>query len=165
MVHSLKRRRYVLLCACSYIIISFIPSSHLTRSPAQFPHPQISSIVHQFVVASAFVTFLVIIVFVGIGSGWMVLEVPPVAGFIILALAMLLMAYVEALHYSCVNLVNANPEEFEGIYPGAAAAQRQVNTQTKMKQFLLGRQGFVIAIVFITAQLTNFGKYQNSQFG
>lgn len=66
------------------------------------------------------------------------------------------MAYIEALHYSCVNLSECDPAVFEKKYPQAAENQRLVNTPTLVKRFLLGRQGFVIAVVFVAAQLTNF---------
>ncbi len=110
----------------------------------------------KFFLSSCVVMFLISIVLTGIANEWMVMEVHPVAAYIILACVLVLMGYVEALHYSCVNLALVDPTEFEDKYPAAAANQRLVNSQTLVKRFLLGRQGFVIAIVFTVAQLTTF---------
>ncbi len=119
----------------------------------------------KLLIASSVVLFLTAIVVTGIANGWMVMKVPPVAGFIILGFVLTLMAYVEALHYSCVNLSGVDPAVFEQKYPRAAENQRLVNTPTLVKRFLLGRQGFVIAIVFVTAQLTTFPDFPDDLWG
>lgn len=117
------------------------------------------------VIASSVVIFLISIVLVGIGHEYMVMKVHPIAAYIILACVLTLMGYVEALHYSCVNMVNDDPTTYEANYPRAAAAQRLVNSQVLLKRFLLGRQGFVIAIVFIVAQLTTFPNMPDDFWG
>ena len=57
----------------------------------------------KMLIACVVVSFLVSIVLVGIGHEYMVMEVHPVAAYIILACVLVLMGYVEALHYSCVR--------------------------------------------------------------
>ena len=51
--------------------------------------------------ASAVVICLVIIAFTGIANGWCILQTPPAVSFILLFGALILLAYVEALHYAC----------------------------------------------------------------
>ena len=119
----------------------------------------------KMVMGSLVVSFLAAVAFTGNASGWMVMEVHTAAAFIILACVLVLMGFVEALHYSCVNLEKADPVTFEKNYPRAAENQRLVNNPTLVKRFLLGRQGFVIAIVFICAQLTNFPGMPKDMWG
>jgi len=66
-----------------------------------------------------------------------------------------LLAYVEALHYACVACEKWDPKIMEG-YPRAQKCHALVDTPVKLKKFLVGRQFFVIFVVFLIAQLTAF---------
>ena len=131
-------------------------ASHVQKTAVESQSYEVMLEWFKLIVASAVVLFLISIVFTGIGNGWMVMRVHPAIGFLILFCILVLMAYVEALHYSCVNLEKVDPAAFEKEYPRAAENQRLVNNATLVKRFLLGRQGFVIAIVFTATQLTAF---------
>ena len=48
------------------------------------------------------VALLTVVLFIGVSLMWGVLKVFPVVNFILLFVAIILLAYVEALHYGCV---------------------------------------------------------------
>ena len=66
-----------------------------------------------------------------------------------------LLAYVEALHYVCVACEKWDAKLLIK-YPRALKCHALVNTPVKLKKFLVGRQFFVIFVVFLIAQLTSF---------
>ena len=67
-----------------------------------------------------------------------------------------LLAYVEALHYACVCCEKWDRAVIGPEYPRALKCHDLVNTPVKLKKFLVGRQFFVIFVVFLIAQLTAF---------
>lgn len=58
----------------------------------------------KLVVATCVVNLLVVVVFVGVAKGYCVLEIPPIVNFLLLFLAIVLLAYCEALHYAIVSI-------------------------------------------------------------
>ena len=58
----------------------------------------------KLVVATCVVNLLVVVVFVGVAKGYCVLEIPPIVNFLLLFLALVLLAYCEALHYAIVSI-------------------------------------------------------------
>jgi hypothetical protein len=66
-----------------------------------------------------------------------------------------LLAYVEALHYACVACEKWDSSVLKD-YPRALRCHALVDTPVKLKKFLVGRQFFVIFVVFLLAQLTAF---------
>lgn len=52
-------------------------------------------------VATCVVFLLVAVACVGIGNRWCILDIHPAGGFIVLLMALTLLAYCEALHYAC----------------------------------------------------------------
>lgn len=58
----------------------------------------------KLVVATCVVNLLVVVVFVGVAKGYCVLEIPPIVNFLLLFLALVLLAYCEALHYAVVSI-------------------------------------------------------------
>lgn len=63
---------------------------------------------------------------------------------------------MEALHYACVAVEKWDMSTYNQMYPRAARCQKLVDTPEKVKRFLVGRQFFVIFIVFLMAQITTF---------
>lgn len=58
----------------------------------------------KLVIGTCVVNLLVIVVFVGVAKGYCVLQIPAIANFILLFLALTLLAYCEALHYAIVSI-------------------------------------------------------------
>ena len=110
----------------------------------------------RLVVCSVIVLLLIVIDCIGIANGWMVLDVHPVLAFFLLVGSLMLLAMVEALHYSCVAMERLDMSHMKKSHPTATACQELVNSADKVKRFLNGRQFFVIFVVFLIAQLTNF---------
>lgn len=110
----------------------------------------------KLVVSSAVVFLLLLVVFVGIGLVYCVLKLHPAANFFILFFCTILLAYVEALHYACVAVEKWDMKHHAAEYPRALRCHALVDTPEKVKKFLVGRQFFVIFVVFFIAQVTVF---------
>ena len=100
------------------------------------------------------VTLSILVICHGIVQDWCVLKFNPAALFIILILALTLLAYVEALHYSNVSVERWDMSVYQEKFPRACKVQLLVNSNVKVQRFLVGRQFFVIFVVFIIAQCT-----------
>ena len=86
----------------------------------------------KLVFSSCITAALIIVVFAGVSLGWCVLATPPPATFILLIFALILLAYVEALHYACVAVEKWNMEEYKEKYPRAYRCWDLVNTPGKV---------------------------------
>jgi hypothetical protein len=102
------------------------------------------------------ITLLIIIYLIGIANRWCILQTTPVVTFILLSVALILLAYVEALHYACVAVERWDMPSYEEKFPRAVKCWRLVDNPEKVKKFLVGRQFFVIFVVFLIAQITSF---------
>eukprot|EP01039_Chlorochromonas_danica_P000389 gene389-422_t len=102
------------------------------------------------------VTLLIIVLFVGVALGYSVLEAPPPANFVLLFFGLLLLAYVEALHYACVAVEKWDMSIYAERFPRAMKCQKLVDSPEKVKKFLVGRQFFVIFVVFLISEITTF---------
>lgn len=120
----------------------------------------------KLVIASMAVFLLILIVFVGVSLTYCILKLFPVANFILMFGALILLAYVEALHYAAVAVEKWDMTAYAERYPRAVKCHSFVDTPEKVKKFLVGRQFFVIFVVFLLAQITTFeGKIQpNANF-
>jgi len=107
-------------------------------------------------IAFCVVTVLVLVVFAGVALGYCILEVHPVVNFILLSLALTLLAYVEALHYSVIAIEKWDMLQYEDKYPRAVKCWKLVDNPVNVKKFIVGRQFFVIFVVFLIAQITSF---------
>lgn len=56
----------------------------------------------KLVIGSAAVFLLILVAFVGVALTYCVLKIFPLANFALLFIALVLLAYIEALHYGCV---------------------------------------------------------------
>lgn len=110
----------------------------------------------KLVIGSIAVFLLIVVLLIGVGSGYSVLKLPPPANFVLLFFALVLLAYVEALHYACVAIEKWDMEKYTDKYPRAVQVHSYVNTPEKVQKFLVGRQFFVIFIVFLIAEITTF---------
>lgn len=110
----------------------------------------------KLVIASMAVFLLILVVFVGVSLTYCILKIFPVANFILMFGALILLAYVEALHYAAVAVEKWDMTAYTERYPRAVKCHSFVDTPEKVKKFLVGRQFFVIFVVFLLAQITTF---------
>jgi hypothetical protein len=85
-----------------------------------------------------------------------VFQAHPALLFIILFAATTLLGYVEALHYACVAVEKWDMTPYRERFPRACETQKLVKNNRLVQQFLVGRQFFVIFVVFTIAQITSF---------
>jgi hypothetical protein len=115
----------------------------------------------KLVVGSGAVFLLLVVVFVGVSLQYCVLKLFPVYNFLLLFVCIVLLAYVEALHYACVAVQKWDMAKYADLFPRAVKCHALVDTPEKVQKFLVGRQFFVIFVVFCIAQVTSFpGKRQ-----
>eukprot|EP00457_Paulinella_chromatophora_P010201 gb/GEZN01010295.1/.p1 GENE.gb/GEZN01010295.1/~~gb/GEZN01010295.1/.p1 ORF type:complete len:346 (-),score=51.03 gb/GEZN01010295.1/:161-1198(-) len=92
----------------------------------------------------------------GIGNGLALLPGPAWLHFIILIAAVTLLGYLEGLQVAVLALENLDYTVYRDQYPNGARLMDRAVLPEGVKQFLCGRQFFVVFVVFIVAQLTTF---------
>jgi hypothetical protein len=102
------------------------------------------------------VFLLILVVFACVALGYSVLQAFPAINFVLMFGCLILLAYVEALHYSVVAIEKWDMAQYAERYPRAVKCHSLVDTPEKVKKFLVGRQFFVIFVVFLLAQITTF---------
>ena len=110
----------------------------------------------KLVMSTIVVTALILVVFAGVALGYSVLSAPFYVNYILMFMCLTLLAYVEALHYGCVAVEKWDMEKYAAEYPRALKCHALVDTPEKVKKFLVGRQFFVIFVVFLLAEITTF---------
>jgi len=110
----------------------------------------------KLVIASGVVITLILVIFIGVSLGWCVLKVNPGVNFILMFCALLLLAYLESLHFGVVSIEKWDMEQYKDRFPRAYKCHLLVDTPVKVKKFLVGRQFFVLSVVFLLAQITSF---------
>jgi hypothetical protein len=110
----------------------------------------------KLVIGTIAVSLLILVIFIGVALRYSVLQLHPVANFILLFFGLLLLAYVEALHYAVVAVEKWDMSLYSDKFPRAAKCHTLVDTPEKVKKFLVGRQFFVIFVVFLIAEITTF---------
>jgi len=93
------------------------------------------------------------------GNGYAILDGHPAVLSCILALVVVQLAYLEGLQVAIMALQGVDREEFRHMRRAYSShelvtAQRGLNVQ----RFLVGRQFFVVFVVFLAAQLTTYSK-------
>ena len=69
-----------------------------------------------------------------------------------------------ALHYGVVAIEKWDMTKYAQDYPRACSLHKYVDTPVKVKKFLVGRQFFVIFVVFLIAQITSFPHIPKSKY-
>lgn len=110
----------------------------------------------KLVVSSLVVVTLVLVILVCISLGYCTLQLFPAINYVLMLLCLTLLAYVEALHYAVVAVEKWDMSIYKERYPRAVKVHSLVDTPKKVKKFLVGRQFFVIFVVFLLAQITTF---------
>jgi hypothetical protein len=101
----------------------------------------------KLVTASLVVGALLVVVGVGIVNKYCILQLHPAINFLLLFGAIVLLAYVEALHYGVVAIEKWDMDKYALEYPRACKMHKLVDTPVKVKKFLVGRQFFVVSSV------------------
>jgi hypothetical protein len=60
------------------------------------------------------------------------------------------------LHYAVVSVEKWDMSQYAESYPRAVKCHKLVDTPEKVKKFLVGRQFFVLFVVFLIASITSF---------
>ena len=96
------------------------------------------------------------IVGVGIANGYYVLPTPPGATFILFALTLCLLFYLEGLMIAIVNTQYWDKDTFKEAYPRAWMIHELVNRPDNVKRFIIGRQFCTVLVCFLIAQVSTF---------
>lgn len=115
--------------------------------------------------STCLVCFALCIIFYCVSMRYCILQTYPVVLFIILFAATTLLAYVEALHYANVAVEKWDMTPYKERFPRACETQKLVKTNKLVQQFLVGRQFFVIFVVFTIAQITSFPYIPSNLWG
>jgi hypothetical protein len=92
----------------------------------------------------------------GIWTGEAVLPVHPVAVFIIFCLSGIFLAHLEGLQVAILVAEGKDREPYAESHPRAYALMKVATTEKNVRRFLIGRQFFVIFVVFLINQCTIF---------
>lgn len=140
--------------------------SHKGGDPASKPNESAELLQRlQYLVVTLVVVCSLIVVLYGIAMGYAVLQVHPVVLYLLLVSSLTLLGYVEALHYSNVSIERYDMTPYAEEYPKSCKVQSLVNTNEKVQRFLVGRQFFVIFVVFIVAQCTTLPHFPEDFLG
>lgn len=106
----------------------------------------------KLIICSLAVGFLVTITVICINKEYSLMPLPNYGIFMLLFFCIILLAYLESLHYAVVAIQAWPMHEYANRYPRAAKLHKLVDTPAKVKKFLVGRQ-FLLVILFIFSTL------------
>lgn len=92
----------------------------------------------------------------GIGSGRAILPGPAVAHFAVLIFVLILLAYLEGLQVAILALELQSGESWKESHPRAYRLHSLVTKGNNVQRFLVGRQFYVVFVVFLCSQVTTF---------
>jgi len=81
-------------------------------------------------------------------------EVPAWAQLIIFIVALFFLAVMEGLQIALVELKRQDPDSYKASHPKAYRLGQLAANQDNIERFLMGRQVFVVCLVFFSAKLT-----------
>ena len=91
-------------------------------------------------------------------------SVPGWAALIIFIVCLFFLAVMEGLQIALVELKRQEPETYKNSHPEAYALGQLVFKDDNVERFLLGRQVFVVCLVFFSAKLTTIHGTETSDF-
>ena len=98
----------------------------------------------------------IILCIIGIFNGYSTIDLSPMVQILILIAAIIFLGYLEGLHFAVVSAQYV-PLTSEVLFPRAYAIQQLILNETNaVKSFLIGRQFFVVFVVFLIAEITTF---------
>jgi len=92
----------------------------------------------------------------GMGNGLAVLPGHPIVHFILFGVVLTLLAYLEGLQVAILALEHKDVDHYQNIYPRGVKLQAICARGKNVSRFLMGRQFFVIFVVFLCANITTF---------
>jgi len=112
----------------------------------------------RYIISTCITLGCVGIVCYGIAKGYATLPGPPAALFVVLVLVLVLLAYLEGLQVAILALERIPAESFEHSHPRAYRVHKLATRGEglNVQRFLVGRQFFVVFVVFVCAQLTTY---------
>jgi len=118
-----------------------------------------------------FIFSLGLLVFSGVVTCYAILEqktnmwkvVPGWASLLIFIFVLWLLGVMEGLQIALVELKRQNPETYKDQYPVAYKLGQKASQGDNIEKFLMGRQVFVVCLVFFAAKLTTI--HGNSESG
>jgi hypothetical protein len=135
------------------IFRSDIPASTDERvfSPAEWALE-----IFKYILSTAVIFFYLVYIMWGIWTGQAVLPIHPVAVFIVFVLAGVFLAHLEGIQVGILVAEPKNHEEYKDTYPRGYAMMKRATFEKNVRRFLIGRQFFVIFVVFLINQCTIF---------
>jgi hypothetical protein len=82
--------------------------------------------------ATIVVYLLVAVVFAGVALGYSILPAPPAVCFVLMFGCLIMLAYVEMLHYACVAVEKWDMTELAANYPRAVKCHALCDTPVKV---------------------------------
>jgi len=98
----------------------------------------------------------------GIWTNQAILPLPEIGVFCTLALCFVCLSLLEGLQVAILVTENTDPETFRTSHPRAYALMKKATFEKNVRRFLIGRQFFVIFIVFLVNQCTIFPRLSYS---
>ena len=119
-----------------------------------------------------FVFSLCLLIFSGVVTCYAILEqktsmwksVPGWASLLIFVLVLFLLGVMEGLQIALVELKRQKPESYKDSYPKAYKLGQYAMKGDNVERFLMGRQVFVVCLVFFAAKLTTIHGTSESGF-
>jgi len=131
-----------------------VAGQHEVKDPDEKDH--VACDVIRYILSTGLSLTMLLVIVWGIGIGEAVLPGPPVVHYIIFIFCVILLAYLEGLQVAILALEGMSSDAFSEHYPRAAQLHDKVNEGKNVRRFLIGRQFFVIFVVYLTAQVTTF---------
>lgn len=110
----------------------------------------------RLVLSTIVITAIIAYGFTCIAYGYSVIQIHPAANFVILFVALIMVAFLEGLHYGVVSIEKWDMAAYAKDYPRVCKLALLVDTPEKVKRFLVGRQFCLLFIVFLIAEITRF---------
>lgn len=119
-----------------------------------------------------FIFSLGLLVFSGVVTCYAILEqktsmwkaVPGWASLLIFIFVLWLLGVMEGLQIALVELKRQNPDTYKDQYPTAFKLGQKASQGDNIEKFLMGRQVFVVCLVFFAAKLTTIHSKTESGF-
>ena len=112
----------------------------------------------KYIVSFSVISVYLIYILWGIGTGQALLPVPRVAVFFVFALCILFLAHLEGLQVAILVQEHKDLVPYAVSHPKACSLMERTTFEKNVRRFLIGRQFFVIFVVFLINQCTIFPK-------
>ena len=117
--------------------------------------------VFKYVLSSCVILTFFVYLMWGIWTGQAVLPVPPIAVFIIFCLSGVFLAHLEGLQVAILISELLDLAPYAETHPRGYALMKRATHEKNVRRFLIGRQFFVIFVVFLINQCTIFPNISN----